>query len=147
MITSVEPFILKNLVPYQSKYLSGFSAERYALSLKNGWEDARANIKKTLRNEITRKINADVVRNMSLHTSYSDIKYKHTLLPVWISSYRYRNKVFNYMVNGQTGRFSGKAPKSILKIIFTTMIAIAIILLAVYHLGQSGLSEEIHTFY
>jgi hypothetical protein len=102
---------------------------------------ARDEAVRILRREITRQINADEVRNLRLRTSYSGIKFRHTLFPLWLSSYRYRNKTFNYMVNGQTGRFSGKAPVSALKVILTIIITIAIILLAVYLLGESGLLE------
>ena len=142
MIRGVEPFRIEGLASYQPDYLSGFSAERYAVPLKQGWDMAREDAVRTLKNEITRKINADEVRNLSLRTSYSGIKYRHTLFPVWLSSYRYRNKVFNYMVNGQTGRFSGKAPVSVLKVTLTIIISIAAIILAVYLLGESGLLES-----
>lgn len=141
MVAGVEPFRIEGLVGYKPDYLSGFSAERYAVPLKEGWGIAKEEAVSILRTEITRKINADEVRNLRLKTQYSDIKYRHTLFPVWLSSYRYRKKTFNYMVNGQTGRFSGKAPVSVLKIILTVVITVAIILLAVYLLGESGLLE------
>ncbi|MDX1315721.1 MAG: hypothetical protein R3356_09480, partial [Eudoraea sp.] len=139
MVAGVEPFRIEGLVGYQPDFLSGFAAERYAIPLKEGWDIARQEAVTILRQEITRKINADEVRNLRMRTQYSDIKYRHTLFPIWISSYRYRNKTFNYMVTGQTGRFSGKAPVSPLKIILTIIITLAIILLAVYLLGQSGI--------
>jgi len=141
MVAGVEPFRIEGLVGYKPDYLSGFAAERYAVPLKEGWGIARGEAVHILRNEITRKINADEVRNLRLKTSYSEIKYRHTLFPLWISSYMYRKKVFNYMVNGQTGRFSGKAPVSALKVFLTVIITIAAILLAVYLLGESGLLE------
>ncbi len=146
MVEGVEPYRIEGIVPYKPDYLSGFAAERYAVPLKEGWGIARDKAVQILRREITRKINADEVRNLRLRTSYSDIKYRHTLFPLWISSYRYRNKAFNYMVNGQTGRFSGKAPVSILKVIATIIFVIAVVLLVVYLLGEFGLLEEISTF-
>lgn len=142
MVAGVEPYRIEGLVGYKPDYLSGFAAERYAVPLKEGWGLAREEAVRILRREITRKINADEVRNLRLRTSYSDIKYRHTLFPLWISSYRYRNKSFNYMVNGQTGRFSGKAPVSGIKVFLTIIITLAIIALAVYLLGQSGLLES-----
>lgn len=141
MVKGIEPFRVEGLVGYKPDYLSGFSAERYEVSLKEGWDIAREEALSILRNEITRIINADEVRNLRLKTSYSNVKYRHTLFPLWISSYRYNNKSFSYMVNGQTGRFSGKAPVSVIKVILTVIITIAIIWLAVYLLGESGLLE------
>ena len=142
MVAGVEPYRVEGLVGYKPDYLSGFAAERYAVPLKEGWGIARDEAIRILRHEITRKINADEVRNLRLRTSYSDIKFRHTLFPLWISSYHYRNKLFNYMVNGQTGRFSGKAPVSALKVILTVVITIAIIILAIFLLRESGLLED-----
>ncbi|MBN2557795.1 MAG: hypothetical protein JXB33_03455 [Clostridia bacterium] len=141
LVSGLEPFRIEGLVPYKPEYLSGFSAERYAVGLKEGWEHAREEAVQILRREITRQINADEVRNLVLRTSYSDIKYRHTLFPIWISSYIYRNKSFSYMVNGQTGRFSGKAPVSIPKVILAVALTILLIILAVYLLRASGLLE------
>lgn len=45
------------------------------------------------------------------------------------------------MVNGQTGRFSGKAPVSIPKVILAVALTILLIILAVYLLRASGLLE------
>jgi hypothetical protein len=46
------------------------------------------------------------------------------------------------MVNGQSGRFSGKAPISALKVFMTAVIVIGLIVLAIYLLNMSGVIEE-----
>lgn len=149
MVRGVEPYRIEGLVPYKPDYLSGFAAERYAVALKDGWGIAKVEAVNILKREITRKINADEVRALRLRTNYSRIKYRHTLFPLWISSYRYRNKTFNYMVNGQTGRFSGKAPVSPMKVFLTIVITIAVIILAVYLLRVTGILEggTLDTYY
>ena len=43
------------------------------------------------------------------------------LLPVWISAYRYRDKVYRFLINGQTGEVSGESPKSWWKIAFLVL--------------------------
>jgi len=147
MISRVEPFRTDGLVPYKPDFLSGFAAERYAVDLKHGWSNAKDKAVGILRQEITRKINADEVRNLRLKTNYSDIRYRHTLFPVWISSYRFRNKTFKYAVNGQTGRFFGKAPVSILKVILTIIITLLIIAGVVYLLRATGVLEGASNYY
>jgi hypothetical protein len=42
-------------------------------------------------------------------------------VPVWISAYRYRDKVYRFMVNGQNGAVQGESPKSAWKIFFLVM--------------------------
>jgi uncharacterized CHY-type Zn-finger protein len=142
LVKRVEPFRIEGLVPYKPEYLSGFSAERYFVDLKEGWNQARQEAVDTMKREITNKINADVVRNLNVKTTYSEVKYRHTLFPIWVSSYRYRGKTFNYVVNGQTGRCSGKAPVSIPKVILAVVIAIAIIALGVFVLRELGILEN-----
>jgi hypothetical protein len=49
------------------------------------------------------------------------------LLPVWIASYRYSNKVYNFMVNGQTGKVQGEAPISWWKVLLTVLIVLLLL--------------------
>lgn len=56
-----------------------------------------------------------------------NIKFKHILLPIWISAYTYKNKTYNYMVNGQNGKVKGEAPLSFLKILLIIIVVIGII--------------------
>jgi hypothetical protein len=55
--------------------------------------------------------------------------YKHVLFPVWIASYRYRDKVYHFLVNGQTGEVQGQAPISWIRV--TLVVVVALIILAV----------------
>jgi hypothetical protein len=38
--------------------------------------------------------------------------YRLVLLPVWITSYRYKKESFPVAVNGQTGKVAGHVPRS-----------------------------------
>ncbi len=49
------------------------------------------------------------------------------LLPLWTSSYRYNDKIFRFLVNGQTGEVTGKAPLSVLEIVMFIATIAAII--------------------
>ena len=78
---------------------------------------------------VRRQYNADHVRNLSLNTNFSDITYKYLLLPIWISTFKYNDKVYQFMVNGQTGKVSGKTPISIPKVILTVVVALILLFL------------------
>ena len=97
---------LSNTTP---NFLAGFSAERYKSGLKAVWERAKLYINKILRNDIRAiiKRGCDVVGTVNISTNYNDIKYKHMLLPVWISAYTFKDKVYNFFINGQTGEVQG----------------------------------------
>jgi hexosaminidase len=76
-------------------------------------------------------IGGDHQRILSMDSDYLDVTFKHILLPLWLSSYRYGNKTYSFQVNGQTGAVAGARPYSIWKILFLVLtVAAAIALIA-----------------
>jgi UPF0716 family protein affecting phage T7 exclusion len=75
------------------------------------------------------------VRNFSMQADFSDETWRYVLLPVYLTSYRYREKVLQVMVNGQTGKVDGQKPVDWTKI----WLAIAALLLPGLVTGLIGL--------
>ena len=115
---------LKALVPYQPEYVTGFHAEAYQVGLKDGFPVARAAIDEQVAVQIRRQIGGDHQRIHSVQTRYSGVRFKHVLLPCWISAYRYHDKAYRFLVNGQTGEVSGQSPLSWIKV---TLLVLAIL--------------------
>lgn len=132
LMAHLEPFDSNELVHYKPQYLSGFLAERYSIGLEEGWLKARDYFKDKIHSGVVEQINADETRNIHIMTAYHNVKYKLTMLPVWISAYKYKNKAYTFMVNGQTGKVSGHAPVSIPKILLLVGAGLALIALAFY---------------
>ncbi|WP_018754783.1 hypothetical protein [Paenibacillus terrigena] len=134
LLDRFQDFGLKELIPYQPEYLSGFIAERYTVPLREGWDEAASRMDDQLEREIRDEIGGDEIRNLSISTRTSNETYKHILLPLWNATYTYKKKTFRYMVNGETGKVSGKVPRSGWKITFFTLfcILVALILVAVF---------------
>ena len=101
---------LKQLVPYQPEFVSGYSAEAYELGLADGFARARETIDADVQTAIRRQIGGDQQRVGVVETRYEAVKFRHVLLPVWRSAYRYRNKTYRFLVNGQTGEIAGDSP-------------------------------------
>ena len=118
IVDSTERWDLKALVPYKADFVSGFQAEAYRIGLAEGFPVAQATIDATIRRLVERDIGGDHQRIHGVDTRYADIKFKHVLLPVWISAYRYRDKAYRFVINGQTGEVAGESPKSWWKIAF-----------------------------
>lgn len=131
IISRVEPFNLKELVPYAPGFLAGFLAEKYSIGLRDGWEEAKKKIDRDIESGVESHIGADEVRNLAINTSYQNTRYKYLLLPVWISSYTFNNKIYHFMVNGQTGKVSGESPVSAAKVIGLIAAIAAVIALLV----------------
>lgn len=116
IIASLEPWDLKNLVPYDEQYMSGFQVEAYQLDLGDGFEKAKGIMDSAVRRSIERDIGGDRQQISAARSQYDDITFKHVLLPVWISAYRYREKTFRFIVNARTGQVLGERPWSEAKI-------------------------------
>ena len=54
------------------------------------------------------------------------------MLPIWLSSFRYKEKIYRFMVNGQTGRVGGNAPISPLRVTIAVILSLAVIALIWY---------------
>lgn len=136
MLEGLEPFQTEKAVEYKPEYIAGFVAERYSLDVKSAWEKAKEKIKTILGGRIREKIrkekNADGVRNLNLNVDYQKVTYKYLLLPVWISAFKYKDKIYQFMVNGQTGKVTGKTPISWIKVAITVVAIIAIVALIYY---------------
>ncbi len=116
----VEPFDHSALIPYDPNFLAGFAAQRYTVGLVDGFELAKAKMERMIKSgidsQVRRVYHADEVANIRFTTQYSDIKFKHILLPLWLSSYMYKGRIYRYIVNGQTGKANGEAPLSPFKV-------------------------------
>lgn len=134
MMKEIEPFNVLNNKSYKPEYIAGFLSERYSIGLSDGWKQAQKEIHQYLDAQITKKIrrdhNADSVSSLHFSTTHDDITYKYLMLPIWLSSFRYKEKIYRFMVNGQTGQVGGDAPISPLRValaVFVSLIVIACI--------------------
>jgi DNA-directed RNA polymerase subunit RPC12/RpoP len=123
----LEPWDLANLVPYADEYLSGFRAESYQISLQDGFEAAKGIMAPAIQNTIRRDIGGDEQHIDSSQTQYENITFKHILLPVWLSAYRFRDKVYRILINARTGEVQGERPFSAWKIAGAILLALVVI--------------------
>ena len=131
MLKGLEPFETEKNVPYKPEYVAGFAAERYSVGLKAAWEKAKESISRKIKSNVTSKIiqdnHADHAKDVKVATTFNKITYKYLMLPIWCSSFKYQDKVYQFMVNGQTGKVYGKTPISVGKVILVIAIILAII--------------------
>ena len=136
ILKGVEPFDTEDNVLYKPEYVAGFGAERYSVGLKEAFNKAKEYIKHHLVNKIQSKIkndnNADKASVTEIETVFSNVKYKYLLLPIWISSFKYNDKIYQFMINGQTGKVSGKTPISFIRVAIAVILASIAIGLILY---------------
>jgi len=66
-------------------------------------------------------------RNLKVNVRITELTSFPILVPVWIMAYRYRDQVFRFLCNGQTGQSTGKAPISYKKIGVAVAIGLVIV--------------------
>ncbi|MEG2001024.1 MAG: hypothetical protein RR053_06505 [Evtepia sp.] len=129
-------------VPYSSAYLSGFQAQRYSIPA----DVAVASAKQTVESDLREKARQDILNRYDLadvnrvDVDYKRIKYKHVLLPAWLSAFAYNSKKYLYMINGETGEVGGQRPYSVPKIVAAIAVAAVIVIGAVMYF--TGSDEE-----
>jgi len=132
---ALEPWDLENLVPYDDRYLAGFRAESYRIDLERGFGEAQKLMATKIRRDVERDIGGDEQRVSSVDTDYSRISFKHILLPVWISSYRYNGKAYHFLVNARSGEVQGERPYSWVKIALL-VVAITALIAGIWYISQ-----------
>ena len=123
---------LSDLQPFNTSFLAGFVTEKYTISLKDGHLSSKEEAKDIAKSWARRDIGGDTQRVSSIDMQLSEETFKHILLPIYISTYTYSGKKYNFFINGQTGIISGKRPYSFWKIFFAILsicIVIAVFLI------------------
>lgn len=132
LISGACPYNLDELMPYDAGFLSGFAAEEYQIDLSEGWDRARERMEGAVYSRCAADVPGDTHRALQVHTAFSNMTFKHLLLPVWIAAYLYRDKSYRFLVNGQTGRISGEAPISWWKVAGAVLAVAIVVLLIVF---------------
>jgi hypothetical protein len=78
------------------------------------------------------QIGGDLQRIETLETQYENTTFKHVLMPIWISAYRYQEKPFRFLVNARTGEVQGERPYSWIKIC-SAILAVLTAIGAIYY--------------
>ena len=114
------------LKPYDAQYLAGFKAQRYEVSLTEGFELAKQQMDEEIRGDVRADIGGDEQRIRAVQTQHSNQTFKHILLPVWMLSYRYQGTRYQVLINAQTGEVLGDRPFCTWKVALAVAIALIV---------------------
>ena len=117
---------------YQEKFLLGYYSERPSISLETGFNESQKVMMDTIRRLCIEDMGGDTYRDLKFNVKYSDVTFKQIMAPIYNGQYKYNNKKYNFMCNGQTGKFAGKYPISPLKVILTIIIALILIIIILF---------------
>lgn len=110
---SIEPFEIDQAVPFQEGYLSGYEAIKYDQSRGECWDRAEKRIDTTFADVLRNSVNTyqySSISSKGFTASYSNIIVKYVLMPVWVLNVKYKDKMYHFAMNGQTGKMTGILP-------------------------------------
>ncbi|MCR5277828.1 MAG: hypothetical protein K6E19_00125 [Lachnospiraceae bacterium] len=111
LMDSLEPFDMKEEVPFDIRYLAGFTADRFDQGSVEIAPRAIKRMKATAEKEA--QSNAVIGYATSKQTGgelKANVKARYILLPVYTFDISHRGEAYHFAVNGQTGKVMGNLP-------------------------------------
>lgn len=127
----IKPFHLAALKRYAPGFLAGWLCEEYSIQREEAERLCREEFLRWEQNNVAAFLPGDVRRDVQVQTRFSQVNEDLILLPVYLLSYRYRDKLYRFLLNGQTGKAAGDKPLSWRRIWLAIGAAAALIALIV----------------
>jgi len=108
----IKPFNLPALKRYNAGYIAGWITEEYSVEKDTALEICRQEFLRRERAAVAAFMPGDTHRGLRVSTNFSNATSDLCLLPVYLLSYRHQDKLYRFIVNGQTGKVAGDKPWS-----------------------------------
>lgn len=118
---------LADVINFDPRLILGWKAEIYNIEVDKGYDIASSIMDQKIKGMCISALGGDTHRNLRVKTHKSDQTFKHLMLPVWVAAYRFNDKSYQFVINGQTGRVGGEKPYSWIKITVFVVAIIAIL--------------------
>ena len=127
---AIQPYQLNTMMRYRPMYLVGWMSEEYSVSREEALAVTQQEFRTRERNAISRFLPGDIQSGLTVQTELEVGGSDLILLPIHVLSYRYGDKIYRFLVNGQTGKMHGEKPWSSSRIT-AVVIAVALLMLIV----------------
>ena len=117
-LDEIEPFEAVKIKPYSSEYIYGFSGIDTNMDIHKQYEDMIYEKKQSIisRIRIDLKSRYDTIERLDTNIVPKGACFNYLYVPIWANHYTYNGKEYHCYINGQTGKATGKSPKSFWKI-------------------------------
>lgn len=128
LMESIEPYDYRELKDFSMSYLSGFYADKYDVDKAAVFPRIRSRVTQACQKTIRSTVAGYSRLNVS-NEQYDimNTEWHYMMLPVWFMTYKYKGKMYEFAMNGQTGKLAGTPPLSKAKLaLFSAAIGIAV---------------------
>ncbi len=108
----IKPFYLPALKRYEPYFLAGWLSEEYSVAKEAALKACQDEFYRREQHNVAAFLPGDTHSQLQVSTNFSSINSDLCLLPVYVLSYRYKDKLYRFLVNGQTGKCAGYKPTS-----------------------------------
>ena len=113
LMEAIEPYDYSELKDFSMSYLSGFFADKYDVDKAMVFPRIRERASQACRDVLNGTLSGfSASAPNSNHMNFSNTDWHYILLPVWFMTYNYKGKVYEFALNGQTGKLAGTPPLS-----------------------------------
>ncbi|HVA51747.1 MAG TPA: zinc ribbon domain-containing protein [Pirellulales bacterium] len=126
----IGPFQLAALKRYQPAFLAGWSSEEYSVERDAALAICQQEFARREERGVAAFLPGDTHSGLHVETSFSQVNSDLVLLPVYVLSYRYHDRLFRFLLNGQTGHCTGDKPISarrIAAVVVAAIVAVAVV--------------------
>lgn len=111
LMESIEPYDMSQAVDFKTAYLAGYLADKFDVPA----DDCKLRANDRIRVSTESAFAATAVGYSTVFPQHSNIrlsggKVRYALLPVWLLTTRYGDKLYTFAMNGQTGKMVGNLP-------------------------------------
>lgn len=103
---------LEGLKVYSPEYLLGFMSSGFDTQLHDSFDMVTRQAKSEITDRAKMQFRYDNYEYINVKSTFNSIMWRYIYLPLWISSYAFNKKTYRFLVNGSTGKVSGKVPRS-----------------------------------
>lgn len=129
VLANIEPFDFKQMRRFSPALVSGWIAEEFSRPATECEKASRSEAVELIGDKLRRFMPGDSHSDLTWRTSVSWESLDPVLLPVWAFAVRYREDKppLRVVINGQTGKITGKVPLSWIKITLAIVVVVAAI--------------------
>jgi DNA-directed RNA polymerase subunit RPC12/RpoP len=128
---TIKPFQLAALKRYEPYFLAGWLSEEYSVERDAALAVCQQEFAHREQAACGAFLPGDTHSGLQASTRFSRVNSDLVLLPIYILSYRYGDRLFRFLINGQTGRAAGKKPLSARRIMALIGAILGAILLVI----------------
>ena len=111
LMQSIEPYDYSSCVEFQKAYLAGYLADRYDQDAQTCAASANQRVRQSTVDAFMSTIHGYATcfpEHTNIQLKQGKITY--ALFPVWVLNTKYKDKMYTFAMNGQTGKFVGNLP-------------------------------------